>query len=180
PRPSPPSPLAATASRRSVQQQPVQSHGLRRNGFHLKQRKPPLAGFPPAVNPRLALHHLASMQIPQKFPRIRNRRCLPITRPRHSLHGITPQQFAPVMFKQLPRRENVAPCHVTPISHHYANNALALKSGGGPVKPPFQFFDESVDRSPEAASFIYFGVSLSGRRAVDGGLNGLGSDAWRG
>lgn len=124
----PPGYIFPPALRRPVQQEPVQHYGLRLDRFQLDHGEPPLRRFTPAVDAGFALYNFSSVEVPQKLPRVRDRRGLAIRWPRQRFHRVTPQQFVPILFEQIAGRENVAPRHVASVRHDHANDALALQS----------------------------------------------------
>src|SRR5215469_4572062 len=117
-------------SARPSQQQPMQRHHLRRQRVQLNLRQAVVVDLSPPVHARLRFRLLSTLEPFEKLPRIVHCRFLVTRRPRNRLHGIAPQQLVPVVCKQLPGSENVAPCHLPAVGNYHSNHPLALQSRG--------------------------------------------------
>src|SRR5712664_2195273 len=131
-------------SRRAMEQQPVQRHGLRLQGVQRDQRQMAFGDFAPAVHAGFGFLDLTAVGTAKKFASGIKRSRFAQRGPRQCLDRIAAQQLAPVLMEKLARGKNVAPGNFTAVGYDDADHTLALQAGSSARKAPLHFFDEAV------------------------------------
>src|SRR2546425_119764 len=160
----------------AVDLQMVQRDVLRPQRFELDFGVMALGHLPPAIDVRFTLDVFAALERPQELPGVIERCVLFGLWPRHGLHYVTAKQFRPVAVKQRRRGEDVAPGHLTAVSHHHANHALALQ---GASKPPLHLLGERLHARANRRRLVESGVRFGPRFPGDCSVEVLHGDLRR-